>query len=147
MTPSNKKNYSKVDGVSERIAQALLESGMSQREVASKMKVFPTAISRWKTGVTEPTPSNLNALAKILSVDVNWLISGVADSKQDLPNTNLDNIEVEMLKDELIAQMKKHQILGDKYTAVVEELAEVKAELAGQKSAKSKPLAKRKMGQ
>ncbi len=147
MTPSNKKNYSKVDGVSERIAQALLESGMSQREVASKMKVFPTAISRWKTGVTEPTPSNLNALAKILSVDVNWLISGVADSKQDLPNTNLDNIEVEMLKDELIAQMKKHQILGDKYTAVVEELAEVKAELAGQKSAKSKTLAKRKMGQ
>ena len=147
MTPSNKKNYSKVDGVSERIAQALLESGMSQREVASKMKVFQTAISRWNTGVTEPTPSNHTALAKILSVDVNWLISGVADSKQDLPNTNLDNIEVEMLKDELIAQMKKHQILGDKYTAVVEELAEVKAELAGQKSAKSKPLAKRKMGQ
>lgn len=95
-----KKNYSKVKDVSKRIAQALLESGLKSAEVAKKMNVFPTAISRWKTGATEPTPSNLNALAKVLKVDVNWLISG--NGQSDMANTNTSVGEVEMLKDDLL---------------------------------------------
>ena len=86
-----KKNYSKVKGVAGRIAQALLESGLSQAEVAGKLQVFPTAVSRWKTGATEPTPSNINALAKVLKVDVNWLMKG-GEKKY---NTNLGNANAE----------------------------------------------------
>ena len=90
-----KKNYSKVKGVAERIAQALLESGLSQAEVASKLNVFPTAISRWKTGATEPTPSNINALAKALKVDVNWLMKGEVPKKITNPDKNAQESEEE----------------------------------------------------
>ena len=101
-----KKNYSKVEGVSERIAKALLESGLKSAEVAKKMNVFPTAISRWKTGATEPTPSNLNTLAKILKVDVNWLMSGSGNGQTGMERNpsiiSSKGEEVEMLKDEVL---------------------------------------------
>ena len=71
-----KKNYTKVEGVSGRIGKALLESGLNQVEIARKLDIFPTAISRWKTGATEPTPANLKKLAKALGCDLNWLLSG-----------------------------------------------------------------------
>ena len=111
-----KKNYSKIKGVAEKLAMALLESGLTQAEVAKKLGVFPTAISRWKTGVTEPTPSNLNALAKVLNVDVHWLITdnGIltkSDQRKDSGRNTIVEEETIMWKDKFIEQIELNQKL------------------------------------
>lgn len=105
MSPKDKKNYSKVSGVASRIAQAILESGISQAEIAKKMSCFPTAISRWKTGSTEPTPANLNAIAKVLKIDVNWLMSGQGQAIKSITNPVAE--DQDMLRQELITAYKK----------------------------------------
>jgi len=114
MSAQDKKNYSKVSGVASRIAQAILESGISQAEIAKKMGCFPTAISRWKTGSTEPTPANLNAIAKVLKIDVNWLMSGKASSnnineptEDDMYRLKYEQAVQEILqKDNLIIELQ-----------------------------------------
>ena len=105
MSVQDKKNYSKVSGVASRIAQAILESGISQAEIAKKMSCFPTAISRWKTGSTEPTPANLNAIAKVLKIDVNWLMSGQGQAIKSITNPVAE--DQDMLRQELITAYKK----------------------------------------
>ena len=90
----------------------------SQAEVADKLQVFPTAVSRWKTGATEPTPSNINALAKVLKVDVNWLMKG-GEKKH---NTNLGNANAD--SDQINGSRKEKEEMYDelmrKYLKVME---------------------------
>ena len=110
LLPKDKKNYAKVKGVAGRIAQAILESGKSQAEIAKKLGMFPTAISRWKTGTTEPTPANINSLSKILGCDVNWLMSGntksgnTAIESQGEENEEMYRLKYEQKCEEVLAK-------------------------------------------
>ena len=136
MTPKDKKNYAKISGVAGRIAQAILESGKSQAEIANKMGIFPTAISRWKTGTTEPTPANINALAKILGTDVNWLMSG--KTSENLTNYNYGEQEM-IYQKKYEALMEKYCELQEKNTLMLEQMLKMNA------VKKARPLGKEKM--
>ena len=61
------------------------EIGLSQQELADKMYVTRSTVSRWESGNRLPDVVMISRLAKILGVDVNLLIAAVEQS-DDCPN-------------------------------------------------------------
>ena len=53
------------------------QGGMTQEYVAEALGVSRQAVSKWETGVAEPSTSNLLALAKLYGVDPGDLLRGV----------------------------------------------------------------------
>ncbi len=58
-----------------------LERGLSIQEVAESLNVHPNAVSRWETGKTEPTASNLIALCKLYDVTPEYLLDMTDERK------------------------------------------------------------------
>lgn len=63
------------------IRKERLERGLSIKEVAAEIGAHPNAVSRWETGKTEPSSSNLIALCRLYDVSPEYLL-GLTDSKQ-----------------------------------------------------------------
>ncbi len=61
------------------------EKGLSQRELAEKMYVTRTAITKWESGNRLPDAAMIKRLSEVLGVDVNTLLSAVAES-DECPN-------------------------------------------------------------
>lgn len=61
------------------------EKGLSQRELAEKMYVTRTAITKWENGNRLPDAAMIKRLSEVLGVDVNTLLSAVAKS-DEYPN-------------------------------------------------------------
>ena len=61
------------------------EKGLSQRELAEKMYVTRTAITKWENGYRLPDAAMIKRLSEVLGVDVNTLLSAVAES-DEYPN-------------------------------------------------------------
>lgn len=55
---------------------AMLEKGLSQRELAKLCGVSPEAVSNWLKGESLPRPNKLKALADTLALDVHRLLGG-----------------------------------------------------------------------
>ena len=62
-----------------------MEKGLSQRELAEKMYVTRTAITKWENGNRLPDAAMIKRLSEVLGVDVNILLSAVAES-DECPN-------------------------------------------------------------
>lgn len=66
--------------LSERIAYAVLKSGLSQKEIAARVGVTPGAITQWKQGgIQELKANNLLALAKATGFKSEWLANGTGE--------------------------------------------------------------------
>lgn len=63
----------------DRVKQARVLKGLSQRDVAKRMDCSEQQISHWERGVKKPQLENASALASALEVDLQWLISGEGD--------------------------------------------------------------------
>ncbi|HIV86779.1 MAG TPA: helix-turn-helix domain-containing protein [Candidatus Pygmaiobacter gallistercoris] len=55
--------------LSNSIKAAREQQGLSQEEIAEKLRVSRQAVSRWETGQSEPSPKNLLQLAELLGLD------------------------------------------------------------------------------
>lgn len=60
----------------DRLAQRLKETGMTQTELAKRVKVSKTTITFWKSGTNKLSGENLMALAKALRCSARWLATG-----------------------------------------------------------------------
>ena len=58
------------------------EKGLSQNEIAKRMYVTRTAVSRWESGHRLPDAAMITRLSDVLGVDVNILISAAAKSDE-----------------------------------------------------------------
>ena len=58
------------------------ERGLSQNEIAKRMYVTRTAVSRWESGHRLPDAAMITRLSDVLGVDVNILISAAAQSDE-----------------------------------------------------------------
>ena len=58
------------------------EKGLSQNEIAKRMYVTRTAVSRWESGHRLPDAAMITRLSVVLGVDVNILISAAAQSDE-----------------------------------------------------------------
>ena len=61
------------------------EKGLSQRELAEKMYVTRTAITKWENGNRLPDAAMIKRLSEVLGTDVNILLSAAAES-DECPN-------------------------------------------------------------
>ena len=59
------------------------EKGLSQNEIAKRMYVTRTAVSRWESGHRLPDAAMIARLSDVLGVDVNILISAAAQSDEN----------------------------------------------------------------
>ena len=61
---------------SERLAASRKEKGLTQSDVAEKLNVSFQAVSLWERGETAPDIDKLADIASILSVSLDWLLTG-----------------------------------------------------------------------
>ena len=59
------------------------EKGLSQNEIAKRMYVTRTTVSRWESGHRLPDAAMITRLSDVLGVDVNILISAAAQSDEN----------------------------------------------------------------
>ena len=84
-----------------RIAALRREKGLKQDELAEAMGISPQAVSKWENDQTCPDISLLPALAKILGVSTDELLSGKQEeppSVRMLPETERKDIKDMMLR-------------------------------------------------
>ena len=53
------------------------EAGLSQEELADKLAVSRQAVSKWENGTSDPSTSNLIALAKLFDLSAEELLHEV----------------------------------------------------------------------
>ena len=59
-----------------RIAQLRRQKGLKQEDMAEALSVSPQAVSKWENDMNCPDISLLPALAKLLEISVDELLSG-----------------------------------------------------------------------
>jgi len=69
-------NLPEPNSFANRVKRARLLKGLTQNEVAKKLKLRVSTVANWETQIAEPFPRNLAALAKLLDVSIEWLASG-----------------------------------------------------------------------
>lgn len=62
------------------------QMGMSQLELAEKLKVSRQAVSGWESGGSKPSTENLQCMSKLYSVSLEYLL----DDSQELPQKKED---------------------------------------------------------
>ncbi len=60
----------------EKLQQLRTEKGLTQEQLAEKLYVSRTAISKWESGRGYPSIDSLRAISKLLSVSIDNLLSG-----------------------------------------------------------------------
>lgn len=60
--------------MNKKIRQLREASGLSQKELAAKMGVNPSAVNRWESGEKNPELTNLVRLADLFEVSVDYLL-------------------------------------------------------------------------
>ena len=69
--------------VGRNIARLRLSQGMTQERLAQRMGVTPQAVSKWENGTSDPSTSNLCALAKLYGIPVEELLHETQEEKSE----------------------------------------------------------------
>ena len=94
----------------ERISNARMVMGLSQKQLASLVGVNKSSIENWETDRIAPRANRLNQLAGVLGVSITWLLSGEEPSSGNyLPSQN----ETMILRNKLDAAEAMLKQLGD----------------------------------
>ncbi len=84
-----------LEGLGDRIRRARQRRGLTQGELAARIRVSRTSVAQWENGVT-PTikTKNLFALARVLNVPLHWITDGLNDAeiRQERRRYHLDEI-------------------------------------------------------
>ena len=59
-----------------RIKQARELRGLSQSELARRLKLRPQSVQHWETGKAQPRLQRVKALSQVLDVNETWLATG-----------------------------------------------------------------------
>jgi transcriptional regulator with XRE-family HTH domain len=69
-------NLKKAEHFSDRLRAARLRHGLSQEDLADKLKVSHGAVGNWETGPTIPRPQMLRKIEGLLGVPIETLLQG-----------------------------------------------------------------------
>lgn len=97
-----------------RLKKARTEKNISQSELAKKIGVHVTNISRYERGENKPTSEVLNKLANALGITSDYLMDGSLDDKAQ-------NI---MTDKELLSQFQRVEKLPDDKKNIIKEVVE-----------------------
>lgn len=65
-----------------RIAALRKAAGWNQSELASRLQISPSAVGMYEQGRREPSADTLVAMARVLGVSVDYLLTGTAASRE-----------------------------------------------------------------
>ena len=71
----------------DKLKKYRIENSLSQEELANKLFISRTLISKWENGVIYPSYNNMEKLAQIMGVNIDYLLSN-EEAKQITLNTN-----------------------------------------------------------
>lgn len=71
----------------DKLKQYRTENNISQKDLANKLFISRTLISKWENGVIYPSYSNMEKLAEIMGVSIDYLLSN-EETKLITLNTN-----------------------------------------------------------
>tara|TARA_R110002110_G_scaffold55582_1_gene158587 strand:- start:9 stop:410 length:402 start_codon:yes stop_codon:yes gene_type:complete len=108
-----------------RLGESIATAGLTQAEVARRLKTSPSLVSRWRNEEILPGMLNCKKLSKMLGVTIEWLLTGEnADDTSTIPDGTLkllgkeedsmfmiDLIEAQA---EIIELQKENKILMEK---------------------------------
>lgn len=66
-----------------RIAALRHSAGLSQAELAEKLKISPSAVGMYEQGRREPSLGTLATMAELFGVTIDFLVTGKADSDEE----------------------------------------------------------------
>lgn len=69
--------------VAEQIRFYRKQKGLTQEQMAEAMGVSVAAVSKWEQGTSDPSTSNLCALAKLYGIPVEELLHETQDEKSE----------------------------------------------------------------
>lgn len=78
----------------EIIAEARRKKGYTQEALAETLGVTRQAVSRWESGSAYPETENLVRLAKLLDLDLNYLLKGEQSETPSESNAERDNVRI-----------------------------------------------------
>ena len=67
----------------QRLQEVRRKNGMTQEEFAAQLKVSRQAVSKWEIGTSDPSTSNLCALAKLYGIPVEELLHETQEEKSE----------------------------------------------------------------
>ena len=71
-----------------RIAVLRRSAGMSQQELAQKLKISPSAVGMYEQGRREPSVQILSDMAKLFGVSIDYLVTGKASTSREQEELN-----------------------------------------------------------
>lgn len=80
-----------------RLKELRTDNDMSQTELAQKLNLKASAISKYEKGITQPAIETLKKLAQIFCVTVDYLI-GLSDIRNPYDISNITPNEVELVE-------------------------------------------------
>lgn len=80
-----------------RLKELRVDNDMSQTELAEKLNLKASAISKYEKGITQPSIDTLKNLAEIFSVTVDYLI-GMSDIKNPYSNSQITPNEADLIE-------------------------------------------------
>ncbi|MCH5296886.1 MAG: helix-turn-helix transcriptional regulator [Ruminococcus sp.] len=80
-----------------RLKELRTDNDMSQTELADKLNLKASAISKYEKGITQPAIETLKKLAEIFCVTVDYLI-GLSDIRNPYGNTQITPNEAELVE-------------------------------------------------
>lgn len=96
-----------------RFTKALKLSGLQQRELAERLGVHPSNITRYKTGSYVPSDlDDIAKIAKILGVSPAWLSGMTSDerivepSRKDIAHNKIENYIADMTDEQTESVLK-----------------------------------------
>ena len=69
----------------EKLKELRISRGMSQKDFAAQMGISDRAISKWETGLSQPSAKNLILASKILNVSVEYFTASDAPKVEETP--------------------------------------------------------------
>lgn len=92
--------------IGNKIAEARKKEGLSQAELAKLVSISPQAVGKWERGESMPDILNLNRLAEIFGVDLNYFSGSTDVSRTGTPKVEPSVIET---IDEAAGNQNKHR--------------------------------------
>ena len=78
-----------------RIAQARTARRLSQANFAECLGVTRSASSHWGTGRAKPSTKHIEKIAKLLGIDINWLVGEVKTKEEGFAGESSANLVFE----------------------------------------------------
>ena len=94
-----------------RIKEARVAAGLSQKYVAATLGVAGPSVSNWESGKTTPTADNLAALSALFGVSVDFLLGNDFAAKNEIEIAS--KVSTDQLSDRMKRFMDKAKDLSD----------------------------------